>query len=239
MWMDFSPEIDRVQFARMFGGKDFHEFSHALNTKIDTYTEGMDELLSPQLNYRKLEIASAEHGIFRLTEGTAFKSHKLSRVMRQCAEAVFFIATIGAGIENKIRRLTARNRLSDAFVIDTMGSLLVEELVNQFQNEMRGRYRREGRAISLRFSPGYCDWPIEEQKKLFDLFNEDLLEVTLSDTCLMSPRKSISGVFGISYQDTRPWVAAHNPCRECAKKDCNERRSTLRTESENNTLKKG
>ena len=224
MLLDFSPEIDRVQFARMFGSRNFRGFSYALNEKIDLYKARLGKLLSPQLNYRKYEIDSAESGILRLTGGVEFNSQKLARAMKPCVETVCLIATIGDGIEDEIDRLTAQNRLSDAFIIDTMGSLLVEGLVNQFQQEMHSRYQQEKRATSLRFSPGYCDWSIEEQKKIFDLFNNDFLDVELSDTCLMSPRKSVSGVFGISSQHSRTWVSTHNPCKECAKKDCTERR---------------
>ena len=222
--MDFSPEIDREQFAKMFGGRNASVFSYALNEKIEMYTAGLDRLYSPRLNYRIFDIDCAETGIVRLETGIELSSRKLSIALGPCLEAVCFIATIGDEIEQKISRLTARNRLSDAFIVDTMGSLLVEGLVNQFQQEMQSRYRRQGRAVSLRFSPGYCDWPVDEQKKIFDLFDKAVLEVRLSDTCLMLPRKSISGVFGISSKDSRKWVSAHNPCRTCAKKNCNEKR---------------
>lgn len=224
MLMNFSPEIDRLKFAKMAGAKNNRGFSYALNEKIEMYTAGLDTFLSPQLSYRIVEIDSAAYGLVRLAGGIEFSSTKLSRALSRCVEAVCFVATIGDEIETEINRLTAQNRLSDAFILDTMGSLLTEGLVNRFQQDMQSRYRREGKATSLRFSPGYCDWSIEEQKKLFRLFDEDVLEVELSDTCLMSPRKSVSGIFGISSKGSRGWVSAHNPCRECAQKGCTERR---------------
>jgi hypothetical protein len=222
--VNFEPEINRDQFAKMFGGRNSSVFSCSLNEKLEIYTAGLERLYSPRLNYRIIDIDCVEAGIVRFKAGVEFNSKKLSRVMRQCDEAVCFIATIGDEIEREISRLTAQNRLSDAFIVDTLGSLLVEGLVNQFQEEMRSRYRLQGRAASLRFSPGYCDWPIDQQKKIFDLFAQALLEVRLSETCLMSPRKSISGVFGISSKAGGQWVSAHNPCRTCAKKDCDEKR---------------
>ena len=110
MLMNFSPEIDQAQLAKMFGDKNLRGFSYALNEKIDMYTAGLDKFLSPRLNYRKLEIDSAENGSLRLKEGIEFNSKKLSRTMSQCVEAVCFVATIGDGIENEINRLTAQNR---------------------------------------------------------------------------------------------------------------------------------
>lgn len=222
--MDFSPEIDQTKFAKMFGDKNHRGFSYALNEKIQMYTACLDKFLSPQLIYRILRIDSAEDGTLQLKDGIRFNSAKLSRALSRCVEAACFVATIGDGIETEINRLTAQNRISDAFILDAMGSLLVEELVNRFQQNMQRRYRREGKATSLRFSPGYCDWSLEEQKNLFGLFDQDVLEVELSDTCLMSPRKSISGIFGISSKESSRWVSAFNPCRECAEKNCGERR---------------
>ena len=222
--IDFSPKIDREKLAKMLGDKNHQGLSPSLAGKIDIHMAGIDALLTPRLDYRTLEIGSTENGILELKEGMKFASKKLAKTMSRCVEAISFIATIGENIENKINKLTADNQLSDAFILDSMGSLLVEGFVNQFQQNMQNKYLQEKRSTSIRFSPGYCDWPIVEQKKLFELFNKDSIAVRLNDACLMSPRKSISGIFGISSRKTREWVSAYNPCTECGKKGCSERR---------------
>ncbi|MEE9529870.1 MAG: vitamin B12 dependent-methionine synthase activation domain-containing protein [Syntrophobacteria bacterium] len=60
-----------------------------------------------------------------------------------------------------------------------------------------------------------------EQKKLFSVFDAEEIGVELLDSCLMEPRKSISGVFGIAPPGSPP----HSPCLHCREKNCTARRT--------------
>jgi len=101
-----------------------------------------------------------------------------------------------------------------------MGSVAVEDLVDKFQQTIKNECERVGKTVTLRFSPGYCDWPLTEQKKLFSLFEPEDITVQLLDSFLMQPVKSISGVFGIVPQESAPY----NPCRYCDDRACKARR---------------
>jgi cobalamin-dependent methionine synthase I len=137
---------------------------------------------------------------------------------------VCFAGTIGAEVDEEIDRLTSKNKYSDAFVVDATGSAGAEQLVEAFHQGMEKFLRTQGKGVTVRFSPGYCDWTVEEQAKLFKLLETDLIGVELSDSFLMTPRKSVSGIFGLtstpSSKSTR-----YNPCAHCGKKDCMARRS--------------
>ena len=50
--------------------------------------------------------------------------------------------------------------------------------------------------MANRYSPGYCGWALSEQKRFFALFPENHCGIKLSDSCLMDPIKSVSGVIG-------------------------------------------
>jgi cobalamin-dependent methionine synthase I len=133
---------------------------------------------------------------------------------------VCFVGTIGTAVENEIGRLLGKQRLAKAYILDAMASVAVENMVDRFQDLMESRFRAEDSTVTLRFSPGYCDWPVTQQKKLFNLFDPEELEVELLDSCLMKPRKSISGVFGVTPQDS----VSYNPCRDCPTPNCDSRR---------------
>ncbi|MBE9572223.1 MAG: hypothetical protein IMF11_16465 [Proteobacteria bacterium] len=94
-------------------------------------------------------------------------------------------------------------------------------MVEKFHQRITAKYESENKGVTLCFSPGYCDWPITEQKKIFTLFDSNATGIELLDSCMMRPRKSISGVFGI-YNDIQK--APYNPCLDCSKKNCNGRR---------------
>jgi cobalamin-dependent methionine synthase I len=134
---------------------------------------------------------------------------------------VCFVGTIGTEVENEINSLLGKQKLADAYILDAMASVAVENMIDRFQDLMENRYSAEDRTVTLRFSPGYCDWPVTQQKKLFNIFESRQLKVELLDSCLMKPRKSISGVFGITPQK----CTSYNPCRDCPIRNCDSRRS--------------
>jgi hypothetical protein len=218
-------DIDLNKLAIQFGGKKKQDFSYAVSETVRLFSKKMSSMLAPKLYYRISKIDSAADGRIDLSSGIAFFSSKLSKVMMSCEEAVCFIATIGKDIDREIIRLTENNHLSDAYIFDVIGSVLVESIVNNFWIDMKKKYQKTGQTVSLRFSPGYCDWSVKGQQKLFHFFDLKPAFVKLNDSCLMSPRKSISGIFGISHPHTTDYVESYNPCRSCQKKDCAERRN--------------
>jgi cobalamin-dependent methionine synthase I len=106
-----------------------------------------------------------------------------------------------------------------------MGSTVIESMVDKFHKSMEKRYRAKGGRVTLRFSPGYCDWHITEQEKLFRALDSNHLDVELTDSCLMQPRKSISGIFGVLPSSINPPAPPYNPCSKCKKKNCPSRRN--------------
>jgi cobalamin-dependent methionine synthase I len=101
-----------------------------------------------------------------------------------------------------------------------------ENVVEQFYQRTARDLAKSGQGVTLRFSPGYCDWPLDEQRPLFELFTDHAaLEVELSRSCLMSPRKSVSGLFGILPAGIPGAHPGYNPCSKCSKHNCIARRS--------------
>jgi hypothetical protein len=181
--------------------------------------------MSPRLLFTKERITKIERGHIYLHNGMSLKSPKLSRALHDSEELICFLATIGGEIELEINRMMRHGRLSQAFVMDALGSVAVESVAEQFHRRMEREYSENDKAVTLRFSPGYCDWPIGEQRKLFELFDSNTAGIELKDSCLMTPRKSISAVFGLypfSGDSARP---PYNPCVDCPKTDCPSRRA--------------
>ena len=165
-----------------------------------------------------------DKGRIYLEDGTVFKSPKLTRAVSGSDRLICFITTLGKGIDSEISRMMRQTSLSEAYVLDALGSVAVESVAERFHRYMETRYRENSKAVTLRFSPGYCDWPIIEQKKLVRLFDSDGIGVQLQDSCLMQPRKSISAVFGVYPVYENPPPPPYNPCLDCSKIDCSARR---------------
>ena len=84
------------------------------------------------------------------------------------------------------------------FVADAVGSVIAERVADRMQESMAAYVADRGYRHTNRFSPGYCGWHVSEQQRLFSLFPQPApCGVTLTDSSLMLPIKSVSGVIGI------------------------------------------
>ena len=144
------------------------------------------------------------------------------------ADAVFEqdanLAFVGEQVEEKINKLMNKNRFAEAAIMDAIASVAVENTVDSYQSSIDLKLKSRAKSTTLRFSPGYCDWDIKEQHKLFDTVNASKIGVALNENSLMSPRKSISGVFGIGSVENVSCKTS-NPCMSCGKTDCIARRT--------------
>ena len=125
------------------------------------------------------------------------KSEKLRNNLRGCDQAVLFAATIGSGIDRLIRRYEkADPKLG--LLLQGIGAERVESLCDAFNLDVTEMSETEGGSTRLRYSPGYGDLSIEVQKAFLPLLDaERRLGITLSDSCLMAPSKSVTAIIGI------------------------------------------
>ena len=219
------PIIEREDLLERLGGRKGRAFSRSLRSKVHDGSRTLYRLMNPRLLFIKERIKKAEAGRVHLRGGITFKSRKLSRALHDSEEVICFLSTIGGQIDFEIKRMMRQGRLSEAFVMDALASVAVESVAEQFHRRMESTYSKNDKAATLRFSPGYCDWPIGEQRKLFELFDSNTAGIELKDSCLMIPRKSISAVFGL-YPFSGDFAhPPYNPCVDCTKTDCPSRRA--------------
>jgi hypothetical protein len=127
-----------------------------------------------------------------------------------------FLCTAGYGIQKLSQRLMSAGDPFTAFVADTVGSLVVERAMDRVQDALAAALLPHGLRVTNRYSPGYCGWKVDEQQKLFRLLPPGFCGVSLSDSSLMQPTKSVSGVIGVGATVRR------NPytCNLCEMEHC-------------------
>lgn len=217
--------IERRGLIKRLGGRNRRHLSSSLRIKLRNGARILHRLANPRLLYLRKQIKMVDREGVYLKGGIVLKSPKLSRTLRHSEEIVCFITTIGGEVDSEINGMMRQGRLSEAFLIDALASVAIETVAEQFHRHMESDYRDEDKAVTLRFSPGYCDWPIEEQRTLFGLFGSNTAGIELKDSCLMMPRKSISAVFGAYPVNGDPTPCPYNPCIDCSKINCSARRS--------------
>ncbi len=217
-------DIDIHKLAKLLGGTSSAAFSCATIKKMKVWQKKLAEVAKPRIGYKTFSIRPS-NGSLQIEDGVRFTSIKASKMLNSCTGLICFAATIGSTIEEKIARMMAKNRFSDAYILDAIGSVAVENVVEQFHHSMKRKMRAVGRDVTYRLSPGYCDWPLQEQKKLFKLLDTEKIGIGLTDSCLMQPRKSVSGIFGILKSSADMTSATLNPCSYCSKRACSARRT--------------
>lgn len=130
------------------------------------------------------------------------RSSLLAKNLSGCEGALVFAATVGIGLD----RLIARAAVSPirALLFDAVGSERIEALCDAFCAEQAARYAKEGRTLRQRFSPGYGDLPLDFQRAVFSLLDPAKhIGLTLNESLLMSPSKSVTAIVGITTQQTQ------------------------------------
>jgi len=162
-----------------------------------------------------IEISSAETTI--RIESQIFKPGKLVLTQFKNASSIaIFICTAGDEMSKKAQEELSNGDAIFGFVLDTIGSIVVEKVSEKLHELLTVEFKKQSLTVSDRFSPGYCDWSVGEQQKLFALLPENFCGVTLSDTSLMSPIKSISGMIAIG----EGLITKGYQCHWCTDKDC-------------------
>ncbi|MFQ6078940.1 MAG: vitamin B12 dependent-methionine synthase activation domain-containing protein [Thermodesulfobacteriota bacterium] len=148
-------------------------------------------------------------------DGVTFTSRVL-RVNLDEVERVFpFIITIGSALEDNA---SSSGDLLRQFYLETMGDMALRSSRQYLEKYLK---RNFGLGQLSRMNPGSLkDWPVTEQKPLFSLFGnvEELIGVTLTESMLMIPRKSVSGIFF-------PTEVMFFNCQLCSRKGCLERKA--------------
>jgi len=222
----FAPDIDMDFVLRLLGSKQKgQDISHATRFRLSENKRKALELISPKIITKIHKIRKIYRDHVKLAGGIAFKSKKLARYLEGANRIMVLAGTVGMDIDVEINRTLEKKRLADAYILDALGSGAVESLVARFHREATDQLLQVNYTSGLRFSPGYCDWPISEQHQLLDLLNAERIGLQLDPSGLMQPRKSISALFGIFNESYTEKVTTKNPCLHCAKKDCIARRT--------------
>lgn len=118
--------------------------------------------------------------------------------LRKSEQFVVFVATVGTGYFKWMEEIESRGDMVQTYISDCIGSQIVESVADYMELQLQSVLDTKNQKRTNRYSPGYCGWLVKEQPKLFSLFPEERpCGIELTDSCLMLPVKSVSGIIGI------------------------------------------
>ena len=191
-----------------------------LLSMLEQVKEETEPILAYQVCYRRMDITwQGEKPILPFEQS----SKDLAKCLQGCDQVVMFAATIGMGIDRLIRR-NQHGEITKALLMQALGAERIEALCDTFCEEMAELLAKEGRYITPRYSPGYGDLPLEIQKDLvviLDCYRK--AGISLSESLLMTPSKSVTAVFGVKKDDCFSTGKEEKKCDRCGKRDCQYR----------------
>jgi hypothetical protein len=140
----------------------------------------------------------------------------LCKELRGVEKILFFVCTAGKSISEKSSSLLKGEDPARGYIYDQVGSFIADGAAEKMQCIVRDEMMLHGEKITNRYSPGYCQWDVADQHLLFSIFPDAPCGVKLTQSALMQPIKSVSGLIGIGEN-----VSYRNyPCELCQMKDC-------------------
>ena len=129
---------------------------------------------------------------------------------------------IGFAMDRLAARASAIGRMSRAVIYQAAGAMLIESYCDALNRKLKEEAAAEGKFLRPRFSPGYGDLPLAIQPELFRVLEvQKNTGITLTESLLMMPTKSVTALIGVSTEDSHCLIQG---CESCGKRDCSFRR---------------
>jgi hypothetical protein len=215
-------EINEEKILRDIGYDIGYEPPARMKALVHKYAQNANQLINPVYSYVIRDIDFIIGSNVFVEDGAIFQSRVISVLLKKCEQVAVFALTIDGYLEEVVGHLTDNGLVVQARVLDAIGSDAAEQVAEHVQHVVTERAHALGLSTSRRFSPGYCDWDVDQQRMLFRTMNGSSAFIQLTDECLMIPQKSISGIIGIGTLESG--VASYNPCQSCRRHDCPGRR---------------
>jgi len=185
-------DVEIAEIARyMRMGRSLPE--GALAERVAKLRDEASGVVRPARVWRRFEI---NDGAIGSEDARLEISGKLARHLDGCRDACLVCGTIGAGFDAFQRRASVSSGV-DALIVQAVGAALIEKWMDETEVEIVKELAPD-ESLVPRYSPGYGDFPLAAQRTLLALLDAPhTTGVSLTDTLLMVPSKSVSAIIGV------------------------------------------
>ena len=159
---------------------------------VDRAIDIINSSVSPKSLYRIFDCTVTENSL--IIGDTEFFSTRLAQNMSGCNRVVMFGATLGTECDRQIKGASTTD-VALAMALQATAADKIEEVCDNLEKEI---IKEHNVKLRQRYSPGYFDLDIKEQKKFFSLLElQKRIGLTLTDTYEMLPTKSVTAFIGV------------------------------------------
>ena len=192
---DFSPDFKEV--ARYLGYRRATPPEADVSALMEKAASEMQSVMKAQSVFEiyDLSVVSTCPTTVSFADVT-LQSQDLGRNLAGCSKVALLAATIGPQVDALIRRHSSLDPVY-ASILQATGAMYIEELVDLVNSEIKKIAAAQGLKTKARYSPGYGDVPLQVQKDFFRLLPCTRIGLTLMDTLIMAPEKSVTAFIGL------------------------------------------
>ena len=186
--------VNKSEIYRYLGYKTGMDLPKEIETSVEEILDNVLKQSVPKVCYKYFETKVGEQIDFGFVN---VESKELASNLEGCTETVIFGATIGIYTDRQIQKEQILSPVR-ALIYQAVGAAAVEAVCDDFNEWIRQKEKEKGRDICPRFSPGYGDVSLSIQKNIVqELSLAKLAGITLTDSLLMIPEKSVTAIIGI------------------------------------------
>lgn len=220
--------VDEAEYVRLLGFPRGHVMEGRARELGEWARTWYAEHGRPWIYARESDCVDVAPGSV-VVDGAEFRSARLERILREAhAHSVVLVAvSAGPEIEQQAHQAWLAERPDEYFFLEMFGSAVVEHLTTIVGARLCGWADGEQMAVLPHYSPGYPEWEISEQSRLFALLGPDELPGALEvlDSGMLRPKKSLLAAFGLTRHIERvARLTGLVPCENCSFAGCQFRR---------------
>ncbi|UYP47183.1 hypothetical protein NEF87_003468 [Candidatus Lokiarchaeum ossiferum] len=161
------------------------------------------QLFEPQLIWDLFPVKDLTPTGFLLESGVKIGGGPVKEVMGEASKVLLGICTIGPKFDEEINKFTQSGNIFEAVILESIASFLVDQVRETFFSQTQLKIKREGKFNSILLCPGESDWDVSDHKFFFDLLHPEQIGVSLKESMLMIPMKSLSFMIGVRNEPFR------------------------------------
>ena len=191
--------IPRKEIYRRLGFmKGITQISPSQQEEIEQYIHDAQSFISLKGAGLRVPIQEIKGSQIILAEDILFESHQLAVLLDTCRELVLMGATAGSDIMAAVGEDIAGRNVTRGVVFDATVSEMVDASLGWIMDYFNRTLLRENRKLlKNRFSAGYGDFLLDNQKTIYRLLQLDRLGIQITESCILIPEKSVTAVTGI------------------------------------------
>ena len=189
--------------------------------------EVLEGISAPKFTYRKLTLNKSElsgEDVFFENTSLIVKSRDLAKLLEHCEGCYILAVTLGQAVDRQIH-LKQKLDMLEAVVLDACSSVLIDKVCDDIEIELMEKLE-EGKYLTMRFSPGYGDVPLDFSSDILSLLEASKrIGLTLTKSHMLLPSKSVTAIIGISNkkENRQKSCASCNLVKQCMYRKRGER----------------